>query len=927
MKMFAILISVLMCFYLSQPLRGEDIKPEDLPSMIGASNSGTLFYLTFHPSWETNSKGNALRIYIASLYATTVTLEIEGLGIFKQKMTIPNGVIEFLLTPSEGQPYTKSDRNEPLPEQIWEGRAIKITSDDPIICYGVTRFYATSDGYMALPVDVLGMNYQVASYADPTTNQGQWLPSYTSIVGVYDNTHVKFKLGGCESCFALKEDGSKLTTGQSISKTINEGDVWLIPGIGPFNDLTGSNINADKPVGVISGNFCAYIPTQIAACDFIIEQEFPTENWGTKYLVAPIRTRKNYSIIKIFAKEPNTIIKRNGQYLGKINTPGGILGQGYLEVRADSVLAGDPLIKPVVISSDQPINVVLYNTGSQDDGIENDPFQMQILAQEQFQTDVMFNTPGIKGQYGFKNNFLNLIYKATPEGKIPDDLMFGVMVGESIKWVKMYEYSGDPGLKFYSKENEERAYYAKIMILPEDGVYRLKANDPFAAYAYGSDYYDSYGFPAAGRLMDLTTDETIPPVVEFNMGNDGTITGKAEDVGSLPGLIEKDGEMVQAVTEASGLSVVSLIHSLSYNYKLTCDNFIPGIENNVNFKIELKNKDLSAKAVLVVSDRRGNDTVLVFKKDADALPTIAGTVKNFGILKSSKEASLDFVLENNFNTKTVPLKMLVLESNDPQFEIVNNLTANTILQEGEKHSFSVKFISKALNSGAISEIEGKFANRIGFELVNGEKYFFDVIEAEVANPHIEVTDVTFPTKMLDEKYKQEFIYIYNKGKMPLEISGFEFSEGSPFILTIPDVSLDNPLIINPGKEYFLRTNFEPKEPGEFTASLKVISDGYEIKNEAKITGTAIPVTSVTDDELSGLKLTIRFGNGILNFSSDPELSVSSIEIYDLSGRLMAGQNSTVNLNNYSLRIPEITSGVYIVKLKINNVWISRKVVI
>ena len=154
----------------------KDLK-EQLPYLMGSNNAGTLFYLAFHPCWETNSNGNALRIYISSAVATTVTLEIKGLGIFRQKMTIPNDVIDFMLTPSEGQPYTKTDRFAPLPEAVWEGRAVKITSEDPIIVYGVTRFYATSDGYLALPASSLSLNYQVSSYADPTNNTFQWLPS------------------------------------------------------------------------------------------------------------------------------------------------------------------------------------------------------------------------------------------------------------------------------------------------------------------------------------------------------------------------------------------------------------------------------------------------------------------------------------------------------------------------------------------------------------------------------------------------------------------------------------------------------------------------------------------------------------------------------------------------------------------------------
>ena len=71
---------------------------------------------------------------------------------------------------------------------------------DPVICYGVTRFQYTSDGFLAYPVTSFGKTYTVASYVDPTNNTGQFLPSETGIVGAYDNTKVTFRMGGCESC-------------------------------------------------------------------------------------------------------------------------------------------------------------------------------------------------------------------------------------------------------------------------------------------------------------------------------------------------------------------------------------------------------------------------------------------------------------------------------------------------------------------------------------------------------------------------------------------------------------------------------------------------------------------------------------------------------------------------------------------------------
>lgn len=73
------------------------------------------------------------------------------------------------------------------------------------------------------------------------------------------------------------------------------------------------------------------------------------------------------------------------------------MGTGYIETRAGNA----PQPKPVVISCDKPINVVLYNPGSTDDVVSTDPFQMQVLPVELYSNNVIFNTPGVYGSLGF----------------------------------------------------------------------------------------------------------------------------------------------------------------------------------------------------------------------------------------------------------------------------------------------------------------------------------------------------------------------------------------------------------------------------------------------------------------------------------------------------------------------------------------------
>jgi hypothetical protein len=903
-------------------LRADETDMDKLSLLLGASNAGTEFLMTFHPCWEESGTNNAIRIYVTSLYKTKVTLSIPGLDIKIVKETIPNGVIEFTLKTEEAQMYSKGSGMlaiKPHPSQVWEKRAILINSEDPIICYGVTRVESTSDGYMALPINVLGTDYQVASYEDPAPNTSMFLPSYTSIVGAYDNTSVNFKLGGFETMIIIKETGDTLRAGQNMTKVINKGDVWLIAGVGLSNDLTGSNVNADKPVAVISGSFCANIPTHIGYCDFIIEQELPIYNWGKNYLVSPIANRKTPALVKVFASEANTKYSINGVPAGTIQTSGGLKSKGYIETR----IAIDTLI-PARISSNKAINVVQYNTGTEEDKTKIAPFQMQVIPVEQFQTDIMFATPGIKGGIGFKDNFINIIYMAKADGTIPDDLMFAEAKADVLNWIPLKNIT-TPGTPFYGEEKSGRQYYSATLKLDHDGVYRMKANEPFAVYAYGYDSYDSYGFPASSKLLDVSSVDTLAPEIDYEMDENGNISGVVRDVIQPTSKISKDGDEDQE-SKPSGLSSVILINALSDNYKLEHTPFIPGIDNETSFQLNVVNKYESAKAVFAVTDRRGNDKIVEFSIISSPTPSFVFTETYFGSVKSGKYEELEFALTNDKSIGTVPVNSIIFEKNDTQFEIINNIEANTVLKSGEQHLFQVRFNARNMNEDEIKKIEGEFSNKIGIKLENGEIEYFDDLTAKVANPRLQVTGTDFATKAAGEPVKDRFVRITNPSLVDMFVTGFEVSGSSEFTFDLPTVSEEEPLLVASGREYNIITSFTPTEPGEFAATLKVISDGYILNDEAQVTGLAIPST-VLDNNLYGGKFAVNYDGNSLSFISERDATVSHLKIYDLLGRNLFNSDITNAINEYRVAIPGFKTGIYLLHIKIDGIWMSKKIII
>jgi len=479
-----------------------------LPKLLGKSNAGREFYFKFIPTMENLAVWWEHHILIISETKTKVTLEVPSQGYVLTKYTIPNFVIEFAIPPSKGQCYRKNDHERPEIEQIYDEDGIHISSDNPIICYGVTlnSSSGTTESFVILPIEHLGTEYIVSSYADPSSNINQWLPSYTAITVAYDKTELWFTLGGNEH----SRTAAGLLTGQTQNwKNLNKGDVLLIGSQGQYADLSGSKISSTKPVSVVSGSFCSYVPVDCAYCNLLQEMEIPTYAWGKTYHVTPIFGRKKNSIIKIYAKEPMTNVYRDGEFLSTISTAGGIEDVGYLHLRADE---GEP--KPIVISADKPINVTQYNTGTLDDSTDSEPYQMVLLPVELYQKEITFITPGVEGMWEFSENFINLCFESDLSAIIPEDIeiAFYDTKDSVFEWYKLKDTLSKTSVAF-SIDNEGRQYSVTTFRLPFIGICKLRANRKLQAYMYGSLWGIHFGMPASVYLDSVIyNDVPIKPI-------------------------------------------------------------------------------------------------------------------------------------------------------------------------------------------------------------------------------------------------------------------------------------------------------------------------------------------------------------------------------------------------------------------------------
>jgi hypothetical protein len=575
-------------------LIGEEI---NLPPNLGQNNIGTEFFLTFHPAYEVENPSNMTLLYISSDVVTQVRIEVPARNYFDTIITKADNVVEVRLDIDTTLPYRKAGDIIPLPDSVFRKQAIHITSDDPITVYGLAMFEYSSDGYLALPVSGLGKRYIVSSYNDPSdqnTGKNQFFPSYSSIVAAFDSTIVKFTLGGNDSTISA----GGMVPGETKTVNLDKGDIFLVGSSSKGGDLTGSIVEADKPVGVISGNYCAEIPVGFNWCKYTIEMELPDCTWGKEFHIPILenddKKSKKSTILRIMPSEDNTIIYRDGMELASIPESGGIINQGFIEVRRDS----DPISENVYTAS-SPISITAYNPSEEYDSPTKTPFQMILTPVQQYQYEIVLFPAGSMSDYSFSDYYVAIVSEADTEGKIPASLMIWKKDKGDTKWIAMRDIVPETNIRHFSHDINQKEYLTFYYHINLSNVYKLKSNSTFAAYIYANSARNSYGCPASVALTDFNSPiDSLVPTVSWEIANNGEIIGKVDDDPN------KDNN-------SSTLSMVSFLTSKSFNFIKQPDNIIPGTTVVSGWKLIRSDSTKPARATLFVSDRRGNDTTII----------------------------------------------------------------------------------------------------------------------------------------------------------------------------------------------------------------------------------------------------------------------------------------------------------------------------
>ena len=440
-----------------------------------SSNRGTRFWVGYgHHQFMSpgQSNGQEMVLYLSAEQPANVTVRINGTPWVRTYAIPANTVIttdRILKTGFYDARLTKEGLSD---------RAISIESDVPIVAYAHIYGSASSGATMLLPVGTYGYEYYALTSSQKySTNTYSWF----NVIADRDNTVVEITPA------SPTKDGRP--AGVPFTVTLKRGEVYQVLGAirsgSEGYDMTGSKIksipnSAGKcfPIAVFSGSSrtsisCVADPG--TSGDNLIQQNFPFQAWGTRYLTAPTSlekdaTLKMTNVYRVSVKDPNTVVKRNGVVLtGLVNN----FYYQYESATADYIEADKPIMMAQFISSSG-------GCGYTGDG---DPEMIYVSPMEQAINKVALYR---NNEENIDANFLTLII---PTAGINSLIIDGI---GSTGFTHTYAHPNLPGYSVVV----QRWTSAKAQV-------KVQSDSAFTAITYGLGSVESYGYNAGTLVKNL----------------------------------------------------------------------------------------------------------------------------------------------------------------------------------------------------------------------------------------------------------------------------------------------------------------------------------------------------------------------------------------------------------------------------------------
>ena len=328
----------------------------------------------------------------------------------------------------------------------------------------------TNDASLLFPSNAWRNEYYVASYPVLTDGFSVFWPSLLAVTAFQDGTQVTIKT---RSDTPSAGGAPPFVTNTPQTVALNAGDVVELASIMSSGDLTGSLVTSNKPVSVIGGHYCAYVPDiNFGYCDHMEETMFPTDALSTRYVVvAPAVVsipQGKEQMVRIIATQPNTTLEYDPPVAGAPTT---IANAGdFVQI------ARNP--SSFAVTASAKVMIAQYMEGSTAGGGTGDPAMSLAVPVEQFRSQYLFHAPT-----NYTTNYVDIIAEANAT----------VMLDGQP--VSNWQPIGGSGFQL-----------ARVTPLGNgplgDGNHEINGSAPFGIQVYGYGMDTSYWYPG-GLDLDL----------------------------------------------------------------------------------------------------------------------------------------------------------------------------------------------------------------------------------------------------------------------------------------------------------------------------------------------------------------------------------------------------------------------------------------
>jgi len=616
------------------------------------------------------ARGSAsVELWVSSEKNTTVYVSTKSHGSFQAKINADK-VAKIPLNDS----YMNT-KNE-----IIQNLGIELTSNEPVSVTVYISYRYSGEAFKVIPSHSLGTRYRTLNLYQDETDEIK--PSQIVIVAAEDTTTVKY---------TPTFNTANVQKGKTGTIVLNKGQSFLIHNEKKANythiggDLTGSLIESDKPIAVISGHTKGAFPRYSKRMlgrpanfmrNTLVEMMLPENMLGTEYISAPIKYTNRYvrnidpddvgDMIRFVATVNGTVISQMRQDGTGLKPISKLLNAGEYHEITNMDLAA-------LYKSNFPVLVGQYGKAWRNQFITSEAKKEEIQNPSRNGSGMLLTLTPFDRWYSHTSfysqsgidNFVYMTFHTKDSALI---LLDDSVICKKYK-NDIVQIMGTP--------------YSYLATQVSYGEHRIKGAK-FAAYSYGNWDYSkdgfAYGYPTAHKYNKTCNDSIIIQTKDTCGYVNGTIS-----------VIEKNA--------CSGIYSIAFIEDSSFNVSFT-KNFSQSSSTTAEFELFVKDRLKPAKAVVEVislSSREYRQTINLQDQCYDSITAVTEE-KSCGYFKTTAKVLPESDISSMIDRiETTVENYAYKESNKSDKEVVYNLTvvnpnlqANAIVTVYTKRGFFSK---------------------------------------------------------------------------------------------------------------------------------------------------------------------------------------------------------------------------------------------